>query len=103
MAPLQPAPDIPEAIVFLPPTCRGRGPVTEPDLRPIAAVAAWGPAADVGGAASVVVVSRTTRAIVCIPVTRCLCKSLTLYDPTERARMERLNAYFTETRKGLLS
>jgi hypothetical protein len=35
------APDIQEAILFLPPTESGRDPVTERDLRPIAAVAVW--------------------------------------------------------------
>jgi hypothetical protein len=38
----QVAPEIQEAILFLPPTYRGRDPVTERDLRPIAAVAEWG-------------------------------------------------------------
>ena len=42
MALLQLAPEIQEAILFLPPTYRGRDPVTERDLRPIAAVAEWG-------------------------------------------------------------
>ena len=37
LALLQLAPDIQEAILFLPPTERGRDPVTERDLRPIAA------------------------------------------------------------------
>ena len=36
------APDIQEEILFLPPCERGRDPVTERDLRPIAAVANWG-------------------------------------------------------------
>ena len=38
---LQLAPDIQEAILFLPPTERGRDPVSERDLRPIAAVVGW--------------------------------------------------------------
>jgi hypothetical protein len=42
MALLQLAPDIQEAILFLPPTEHGRDPVTERDLRPIAAVVDWG-------------------------------------------------------------
>ena len=42
MALLQLAPQIQEAILFLPPTERGRDSVTERDLRPIAAVAEWG-------------------------------------------------------------
>ena len=42
MALLQLAPDIQEAILFLPPTQLGRDPITERDLRPIAAVAEWG-------------------------------------------------------------
>jgi hypothetical protein len=41
MALLQLAPEIQEALLFLPPTERGRDPVTERDLRPIAAVADW--------------------------------------------------------------
>ena len=41
LALLQLAPDIQEAILFLPPTERGRDPVTERDLRPIAAVVGW--------------------------------------------------------------
>ncbi len=41
LALLQLAPDIQEAILFLPPTERGRDPVTEQHLRPIAAVADW--------------------------------------------------------------
>ena len=36
------APDIQEAILFLPPVERGRDPASEQDLRPIAAVADWG-------------------------------------------------------------
>ena len=35
------APDLQEQILFLPATERGRDPVTERDLRPIAAVADW--------------------------------------------------------------
>ncbi len=35
------APDIQEQILFLPPTERGRAPVTERQLRPIAAVLDW--------------------------------------------------------------
>jgi len=35
------APDIQEAILFLPRTQNGRDPVTEHDLRPIAAIADW--------------------------------------------------------------
>lgn len=35
------APDIQEAILFLPPVEQGRDPVTERDIRPIAAVADW--------------------------------------------------------------
>lgn len=35
------APDIQEAILFLPATERGREPITERDLRPISAVADW--------------------------------------------------------------
>jgi hypothetical protein len=35
------APDIQQAILFLPVTERGRDPMTERDLRPIAAVADW--------------------------------------------------------------
>jgi len=35
------APEIQEAILDLPPTCRGRDPISEPDLRPIAAVPEW--------------------------------------------------------------
>jgi hypothetical protein len=42
MALLYLAPDIQEAILFLPPTYHGRDPITERDLRPIAAVADWG-------------------------------------------------------------
>jgi hypothetical protein len=42
MALLQLAPEIQEAIIFLPPTQRGRDPITERNLRPIAAVADWG-------------------------------------------------------------
>jgi hypothetical protein len=42
MALLQLAPEIQEAILFLPPTSRGRDPITERHLRPIAAVAEWG-------------------------------------------------------------
>jgi hypothetical protein len=42
MALLQLAPDIQEAILFLPPTSRGRALITERELRPIAAVAEWG-------------------------------------------------------------
>jgi hypothetical protein len=42
MALLNLAPEIQEAILFLPPTGRGLGPVTERHLRPIAAVADWG-------------------------------------------------------------
>ena len=42
MALLQLAPEIQEEILFLPPTERGPDPVTERDLRPIAAVADWG-------------------------------------------------------------
>ena len=42
MALLQLAPDIQEALLFLPPTQRGRDPVTERDLRPITVVADWG-------------------------------------------------------------
>jgi hypothetical protein len=42
MALLQLAPDIQEALLFLPPTSRGRDLVTERDLRPIAVVADWG-------------------------------------------------------------
>jgi hypothetical protein len=42
MALLQLAPEIQEAILFLRPTERGRDPVTERHLRPIAAVAEWG-------------------------------------------------------------
>ena len=42
MALLQLAPDIQEALLFLPPTEHGRDPVTERDLRPIEAVADWG-------------------------------------------------------------
>ena len=41
MALLRLAPEIQEAILFLPPTNRGRDPITERDLRPIAAVAEW--------------------------------------------------------------
>jgi len=36
------APDIQEEILFLPRTVRGRDPITEPDIRPIAAVPDWG-------------------------------------------------------------
>ena len=36
------APDILEEILFLPPCESGHGPVTERDLRPIAAVVDWG-------------------------------------------------------------
>jgi hypothetical protein len=42
MALLHLAPEIQEVLLFLPPTSRGRDPVTERDLRPIAAVAEWG-------------------------------------------------------------
>ena len=35
------APDIQEALLFLPPTLRGRDPVCEKDVRPIAAVPHW--------------------------------------------------------------
>ena len=35
------APDIQEAVLFLPPVARGRDPVTENDLRPIAAEPDW--------------------------------------------------------------
>jgi len=35
------APDIQEAILFLPPVDSGRDPVIERDLRPIAAIANW--------------------------------------------------------------
>ena len=35
------APDIQEALLFLPRTQRGRDPITEHDLRPIAAIADW--------------------------------------------------------------
>jgi hypothetical protein len=42
MALLQLAPDIQEAILFLPPTSCGRDPITERHLRPIAEVADWG-------------------------------------------------------------
>jgi hypothetical protein len=35
------APDIQEALLFFPRTLRGRDPITEHDLRPIAAVADW--------------------------------------------------------------
>jgi len=38
---LQLAPDIQEALLFLPRTQNGRDPVTEHDLRPIAAIADW--------------------------------------------------------------
>jgi hypothetical protein len=41
MALLQLAPEIQEAILFLPPTYRSRDPITERDLRPIAAVLDW--------------------------------------------------------------
>lgn len=36
------APDIQEEILFLPPVAEGRDPVTERDLRGVAAVAGWG-------------------------------------------------------------
>lgn len=36
------APDIQEAVLFLPATQRGRESITERDLRPIAAIADWG-------------------------------------------------------------
>lgn len=36
------APDIQEAVLSLPPVARGRDPVTERDLRPIAAEVCWG-------------------------------------------------------------
>ena len=49
MALLQLAPDLQEALLFLPPACRGRDPVTERDLRPIAAVADWGEQRGSGG------------------------------------------------------
>ena len=42
MALLYLAPEIQESLLFLPPTKRGRDPITERDLRPIAAVADWG-------------------------------------------------------------
>ena len=42
MALLQLAPEIQEALLFLPPTSGGRDPITERDLRPIAAVAEGG-------------------------------------------------------------
>ena len=35
------APDIQEAVLFLPPVDRGRDPITERDLRPIASVPSW--------------------------------------------------------------
>lgn len=36
------APDLQEAILFMPPVARGRDPVTEHELRPIAAEVDWG-------------------------------------------------------------
>ena len=36
------APDIQEAVLHLPPVAKGRDPVTERDLRPIAAEVCWG-------------------------------------------------------------
>jgi len=36
------APDIQEAILFLPPVVEGRDPISERDLRPIAAEVDWG-------------------------------------------------------------
>ena len=42
LALLQLAPEIQEAILFLPTTSRGRDPITERDLRPIVVVAEWG-------------------------------------------------------------
>jgi len=36
------APDIQEAVLFLPPVTEGRDPITERDLRPIAAEVDWG-------------------------------------------------------------
>ena len=41
MALLNLAPDIQEAILFLPRTVRGRDPITERDLRPIATIPDW--------------------------------------------------------------
>lgn len=41
MALLNLAPDIQEAILFLPPVVAGRDPIGEHDLRPIAAAASW--------------------------------------------------------------